>query len=377
MSNDRRQNAIDAIVCSIEHSLGGQHPPHRQPTVRDAHPKHHGCVRAEFIVEPDLAELAPYRYGVLARPGHTYPCWVRFSNALKSRHDLAPDARGMAVKLMDVEGAASGTQDFLMVSHHAFFTRKAEEFVDFPAAVSGHTLSWATWGRIVAFFVRPKRREPGLAGLVALAKSLKPTWNPLAMTYFSQVPFKLGPAKLMKYCVRPHEPMPLWRRAAIRIRALPHIVPSFNEGSPSHDMLRRALIDRLRRDDAKFDFCVQARDVPRDSPDRTRIEDDALAGWDEGEFPYRKVAEIRIRKLEADFDEDTMMALGEHLSFTPWHNVPDHEPVGSINEARRVVYERISNLRHEQNRKRPLEPQSHQTAAQYLAAIDVSTTIPT
>jgi hypothetical protein len=377
MSNDRRRNAIEAIVSSIEHSLRGQHPPYRPPMRRDAHPKHHGCVRAEFTVEDDRLDLAPYRYGVLARPGQTYHCWVRFSNALKTRHDLAPDARGMAVKLMDVEGSASGTQDFLMVSHHSFFARTAEEFVDFPAAVSDRTFTLRTWGRMTAFFIGPKGRRPGLAGLMALARSLKPTWNPLAMTYFSQVPFKLGPTKLMKFCVRPHEPAPLLRRAAIWIRALPHVFPFINKRSTSGDMLRHALVDRLRRGDARFDFCVQMRDVPVESPERTRIEDDALTGWNEGIFPYRKVAEIRIRKLDPDFDEKTMMTLGEHLSFTPWHNVPEHEPVGSINEARRVTYERISTLRHEQNRKRRLEPRSHQTAAEYLAAIDVSTTVPT
>jgi hypothetical protein len=82
------------------------------------------------------------------------------------------------------------------------------------------------------------------------------------------------------------------------------------------------------------------------------------------------VAEIRVLRLEGDFDEEAMMAIGQHLSFTPWHNAPDHEPVGSINEARRVAYERISHLRHELNRKRRREPQAHETVAAYLASLD-------
>lgn len=377
MSNDGQHGAIPAIAASIEHSLRRRHPPHRLPMFRDAHPKHHGCVRAELVVESDSPDLEPYRHGVFARPGQTYGCWVRFSNALKHRHDLAPDARGMAVKLMDVQGSPSGTQDFLMVSHHSFFARDAADFVDFPAVVSDDPMTKRTWGRIAAFFLDPRGRGPRWSGLVALVKSLKPTWNPLAMEYFSQVPFKLGEATLMKFCVRPHEPRPLWRRAAIRLRALPYALVSAGTTSNSHDMLRRALVDRLRLNDARFDFCVQARDVPADREEAARVQDDAVTPWDEAQFPYRKVAEIRILQIGADFDEEAMMAMGEHLTFTPWHNVPEHEPVGSINAARRVTYERIAMLRHDQNRKRQLEPRSPQTPAEYLASIDASMTSPT
>jgi hypothetical protein len=45
--------------------------------------------------------------------------------------------------------------------------------------------------------------------------------------------------------------------------------------------------------------------------------------------------------------------------------------VGSINAARRVAYERISRLRHELNRKQQREPKGHETAAGYLASIDM------
>lgn len=363
-------SANDTIAASIEHHLRRDHPAHRLPALRDAHPKHHGCLRAEFIVEGDNPELAPFRHGIFARPGHTYPCWVRFSNALKERHDLAPDARGMAVKLMDVEMSASGTQDFLMVSHHSFFARDAEEFVDFPATVFDTKFKTRAWLRVIGFFINLKRRRLRLRGLVALFRSLKPTWNPLAMKYSSQVPYKLGPEKLMKYSVRPHEKRPWWRVIWIWIKALAYLVVSNAGGmTKSHNMLREALIHRLERGNASFDFCIQARNVPVDASEKARIENDAVASWEERDFPPRKVAEIRVLRLEDDFQADVMMAIGQHLSFTPWHHVPDHEPVGSINEARRVVYERISHLRHELNRKLRREPRSHETAAAYLASL--------
>ena len=96
---------------------------------------------------------------------------------------------------------------------------------------------------------------------------------------------------------------------------------NFGGMKKSHNMLREALIDRLHRADASFDFCVQVRDIP-DASEKDRIENDAVASWDERDFPPTKVAEIRVLRLEDDFDADVMMAIGQHLSFTPWHNVP-------------------------------------------------------
>src|ERR1700712_3750203 len=48
------------------------------PARRDAHPKPHGCVAAEFRV---LDNLPPrYRQGLFAQ-ARTYPAWIRFSNS--------------------------------------------------------------------------------------------------------------------------------------------------------------------------------------------------------------------------------------------------------------------------------------------------------
>ena len=361
----------DTIAASIAHEVRQSHPPHRCPALRDAHPKHHGCVKATFVVEPDSPDLAPFRHGIFARPGQSYPCWVRFSNALKERHDLAADARGMAVKLMGVEASMSGTQDFLMVSHRSFFARDAEDFVDFPATVSGTSFGLGTAARILGYFVDLKRRRVRLRGLIALLFSAKLAWSPLVVTYYSQTPYKLGPDKLMKYRVLPREPRPLWRLLAIRLEMAAFVLSlPFGGMKHSFNMLHDALVRRLRDGGASFDFQVQTRDVPADPADRKKVEDDALAVWSERDFPFRTLAEIRIARLEPDFDNATMMDLGQHLSFTPWHAVrPDHEPIGSINEARRVVYERISSLRHELNGKQRREPRADEPAKEYLASL--------
>jgi hypothetical protein len=53
--------------------------------------------------------------------------------------------------------------------------------------------------------------------------------------------------------------------------------------------------------------------------------------------------------------------------------LPAHEPLGSINAARRVVYERISAVRHGLNKRQKREPRPGETAAGYLAEIERNT----
>ena len=100
----------------------------QRPVRRGQHAKHHGCVRAQFIVEPDLPlEL---RQGVFREP-RTFLTWVRFSNGSKD-DDTQGDIHGMALKLLDVEGDKildaerhERTQDFILMDHPVFFSRDA------------------------------------------------------------------------------------------------------------------------------------------------------------------------------------------------------------------------------------------------------------
>jgi hypothetical protein len=52
------------------------------------------------------------------------------------------------------------------------------------------------------------------------------------------------------------------------------------------------------------------------------------------------------------------LTLAENLSFTPWHALPDHLPLGSINRVRQRVYDTISIIRHELNGVPRQEPTS-------------------
>ncbi len=54
--------------------------------------------------------------------------------------------------------------------------------------------------------------------------------------------------------------------------------------------------------------------------------DDAVVAWKERESRYKTVATITIGPPTVSLE--TMMAFGQHLSYTPWHHVPAHRPSG-------------------------------------------------
>ena len=63
------------------------------PVRRGQHPKQHGCVHAEFIVEPNLSE--ELKHGLFREP-RTYRALIRFSNG-RQWDDTKPDVHGMAI----------------------------------------------------------------------------------------------------------------------------------------------------------------------------------------------------------------------------------------------------------------------------------------
>jgi hypothetical protein len=301
-----------AIFRAIQEQKDKQH----RPVPRDVHPKQHGCVRAEFVVESALPETL--RHGVL-QASRTYAAVVRFSNS-KQRDDRLPDGHGMAIKLVGVEGekllAADGaatTQDFVLIDHPVFFARGVADLVplarDFQRLMLGGPVQKA--GTVLIAMLSSDRRFR----LLRQAGAKRPD-NPLEVQYWSTTPYKLGEGA-MKFSLRPQldtAPQPPIKSA---------------------DKLRLAMAAQLREREARFDFLVQLQTDPVTMP----IED-ATVRWDEAASPFRKVATLIIPRQI--FDSPAQHAFGQNLSFSPWHGLLEHRPLGGINRARRMAYEVMS-----------------------------------
>ncbi|MEQ9728205.1 catalase family protein [Pseudomonas sp. WHRI 8822A] len=305
---------------------------HRDNTrvLRDAHAKAHGCVKVEVTVRTDLEESL--RQGVLSEPGKTWQAWMRLSNGnAYPQFDRARDARGMAIKLLDVPGAKlmssprhAGDQDFVMFNHPAFFVRDVAEYrSNFAAQADGK--------KALAFFPSWDPRTWEIRHLVIALKTLSPApSSPVETTYNSIAPFKLGPHNI-KYRVIP----------------TPENCPTYAIPKPNTDLpnfLRSALYQQLSLDRMPACFALQ---VQRQNPDYYMPIEDPSVEWDEKIAPFETVADIRLPAQDFDSTEQNLFC--DNLSFNPWHALPEHRPIGGINRLRKAVYEAVSVYRHDRN----------------------------
>jgi hypothetical protein len=276
-------------------------------TLRDAHPKTVGLVRGRFAVEPDLPR--EWRVGVF-KAATSCDCWVRFSNSSGTpQADTKPDARGVAIKLMD--GDAPLGQDFILLSAPtmplgtvALFRDAVHYAIESSPLLLGAKLLLTL--------------QPGvLLGLAALR--IRPA-SLLDIRYWSTTPYRFGKNHAVKYSLVPTSVRRTKRRA-----------------DAGDDYLSEAMQAHLDKAIATFDFCVQRRvgDMP--------IEDAAVR-WDERRSPFVKLATltIPIQKLRTP----ARRALAESLSFSPGNAKPAHAPLGGLNRARVKIYKALSRFRH-------------------------------
>lgn len=317
-------NAIEAFIHrQVE---GGE-----EIARRDVHAKATGILKAQFKIHEDI----PTRFakGVFI-PGKTYDAILRFSNASDDSHepDTRQDGRGFAMKLLNVPGPKllesdkdSLTQDFIMINRPFFFANGAEKYVE---AVSKNT-SGSMMQKLTIPFKLGMRST-----LIVQKLATGRIANPFQVQYYSAVPYQLGlgeERQVVKYSLKP---------VSDRRDPIPHLA------EPNY--LHQAIKNSLSEGPVQFKFLLQPK------VDENHDVEDSTVEWKEEDAPFHEVATLTIPPQNADSEELT--SLGERLSFNPWHSLAEHRPLGSINRARKVVYERISRVRNKLNKVPREEP---------------------
>lgn len=268
-----------------------------------------GCVNAEFTVADGLPD--EQRVGLFATP-RTYSAWIRFANA-SSTTDRDKDIRGMAIRLSGVEGdnltPGETTQDFVLNSHPVMVAANAADFLELLKANEA-----GGFQRVMYFLTHLK------AATIGLQARKNPSCH-LDIPYWSATPYRLGATRAVKYIVVP---------TSSHKSTLPLVL--------TDAYLRDAMRAHLNEADATFDFMVQFQSDPQRAP----IED-ATVEWTEADCPYHRVARIRIPRQ--GFEEGERMNRCEHAGFNPWHSLPDHRPLGSMNRARGEIYAAMAQFR--------------------------------
>lgn len=304
-----------------------------RPYRRDAHAKATGCTRATFTVNGDIPEQ--FRYGVFSQPGKQYQSWVRFSNGdMLVQPDSKGDARGMAIKLMNVEGkriadelTGAKTQDFVMTNYPVFFNANVFDYAeDIQFLAKKQRTKW-----FVSLF--PPRLHPKRLYIAATTVGSKIN-TPFQPQYYSMLPYQLG-------------------NTALKFSAKPCAGMVFEEkvDTSEADFLTRQMSDHLSNQGACFDFMVQPQ-----VPGAYMPIDDATVVWSEEKSPFIAIAKVNIPPQTITSSEQQQFC--ENLSFNPWNGVGQWQPLGSLNKARRVVYHHVSQYRHKMNDAQTIQPTS-------------------
>ena len=314
----------EVVLASAEERKG--------PPVRPQHAKQlAGIRRAEFRIDPNLA--ADLQTGFL-QAGKVYPAIVRLSNAGGEvrASDAEKDLRGVAVRVLPDAGQA---HDWLMTNAEEHHAKDAVEAMATTLAFAGESVLTnvleeffgddANFASLARKLTNMADKISGIRRLVmsvgpgdalhilkTLSGQMKAPVPSLASeTFWSRAPIAIGQVAV-KYMLRPQ---------------------AAKESGDTPASLHDELAARLRQGPVVYDFCVQRYLDPESTP----IEN-ARPAWNS---PQEKIGELVLLQQDlGDAAGRSDDAFVDALAFNPWQvNTPDFVPVGSMNRARKLVYE--------------------------------------
>ena len=166
-----------------------------------------------------------------------------------------------------------------------------------------------------------------------------PEVNILGDDFYTQAPILYGDY-VAKVAMKPF---------SAALRAL-HKAPVDLKDKPNG--LREAIVDFFHANAGQWDLQVQLCTNLESMP----IED-ASKPWPEEESPYVSVARISIPSQDT-WSAARVKMVDEEMSFSPWHALAAHRPLGAIMRVRKAVYDTASRFRAEHNHVRIAEPRS-------------------
>jgi len=278
----------------------------RDPATRPVFLRLHGVAHGRFVIEPNLPEAL--RVGVFAQAPE-YPAWVRFSSDVQPGRADVKGTMGIGIKLFGVDGEKmltpdqdALTHDFILQNHDVFFVDTAKDMCEFTCQ--------SLHGKGEDYLRKHPKTQQILNDMEKQVASV------LLSDYWSVLPSCFGENRFVKYKLEPLAPVP----------------PA--DGAPDYDdpyYLRADLHARIQRGEARFRFMVQLQSSDQDMP-----LDAATVRWSETTSPPIHVATLILPQQDASTRGQS--SYGENLAFNPWHALPVHSPVGSIADARKVVY---------------------------------------
>lgn len=314
--------------------------------LRAVHAKSHGLIRAELELAGALpAHLAQ---GIAARPGR-YPVVMRVStNPGDVLDDNVSVSRGLALKIVGVEGErlhgseGHNTQDFVMVNGPAFLKSDAKSFLKSLKLLAATTDKAPGLKKVLSSVLQGVEKMVEAAGgksPTIISMGGHPETHPLGETWFSQVPMLWG-EYMAKVSLAPVSP---------ELTALTD-QPVDLKDKP--DGLREAIGAHFAGQGGTWELRVQLCTNLEEMP----IED-AKVVWPEERSPYVTVGRI-VAGPQSSWSQARAGVVDERMSFSPWHGIAAHRPIGSVMRVRKAAYEAARAFRESRNGQPVEEPRA-------------------
>jgi hypothetical protein len=313
---------------------------------RSVHAKGHGLLIGELRVLDGLPEyLAQGLFAAVA----TYPVVMRLSTI---PGDILEDGisvpRGLALKVVGVPGArvtgseGDVTQDFVLANGPVFAKSHPKSFLTTLKQLAATTDKAPGLKKILSVVMRgTEKLLESVGGQSSTLMTLGgyPEVHILGDEFYSQTPYLYG-SYMAKFSVKPLS-------AGLRNLAK---APLDLKGNP--DGIRESVVNYFQSNSGEWELQVQVCTDLKAMP----VEDAAKA-WPEDQSPYQPVARITMPSQDA-WSASRVKAIEGKMSFSAWHALAAHRPLGAMNRVRKAVYDAAARFRAEHNHVVVSEPGS-------------------
>jgi hypothetical protein len=253
----------------------------------------------------------------------------------------------LAIKIIGVEGErlegseADVTQDLVLVNGPAFGAPNAKQFLATLKLLAKTTDRVQGLKKIISGALRGVQdvivAATGTPNATVATLGGQPETHILGETFYSQVPLRFG-NYIAKMAVAPVSPeLVALVQAPLNVNRIP-------------DGLREAVVKFFRQNGGTWEVCAQLCTNLDDMP-----VENAATVWPVKKSPYRAVARITV-KPQAAWTLARLAAVDDGMSFSPWHGLAAHRPLGSIMRVRKTAYEMGRRFRAEKTGRSVLEP---------------------
>ena len=258
-------------------------------------------LRGSFEISASVPDKM--RVGVFAEP-KIFSALIHLSSGQNTKN-CYPHPHSFAIKLLDVPRSPTGTQDFIFGDQPTFpFSDILDYLAFFEAQLNNRS----------ARDYKPYVHDIG----VNIKRNSSIAYY-LGRQFWSNIPIAMG-NRAARFNLRPGEGN----------------LCDFTSTTPP-DNIYQALKDYFvnQRRSAKFLFGAQSYIDEVSTP----IEY-AKPAWP---TPFETIATLTLPAQ--DFTAPEQLEFCKYLRYTPWHCIPEHQPLGGIQRCQKLMYEKSSHLR--------------------------------